>query len=128
MARVTSIWINVATFLLALAWQGHAAAAGPTPSASTETHSTTVHFADLNLDQPAAVAALYQRINAAAGQVCGEPRLTGSHFVSSDWVRCVSQAVDRAVITLDRPELNAYHQTHIPSHTVATIARPDSRS
>jgi UrcA family protein len=124
MSRITGIWINATVFLLAAAWQGDAAAATPAPRAGTDANSVVVHFADLNLDQPAGVATLYRRINFAAGHVCGEPYRTGSHVISDDWSNCVTQAVHRAVLALDRPTLNAYHRAHIfPPYRGTTIAQ-----
>jgi UrcA family protein len=124
MSRVASIWVNTTASLLAAAWQADAAAAAPAPPAGADVHTVVIHFADLNLEQPAAIATLHRRISVAAEHVCGEPRLTGSRFISDDWRRCVTQAVDQAVSALDRPTLSAYHRTHIlPSHPGATIAR-----
>jgi UrcA family protein len=113
MSNRTGIWINAAVVLLAGAWQCDALAAPEAPTAR-DVNQTTVHFGDLNIDQPAGAAVLYRRIQYAAQRVCGEPQLTGSHVVSPDWRRCVAQAVDRAVVAVDRPALTAYHRVHTP--------------
>jgi UrcA family protein len=124
MSRVAGIWINATVALVAGAWLSDAAAAAPVPVAGADVQTTTVHFADLNLDQPAGVASLYRRITVAADRVCGEPYLTGSHVVSDGWRVCVTQAVDRAVLVLDRPTLSAYHRAHmLPAYTGTTITQ-----
>jgi UrcA family protein len=122
MSRIASKLIHVTAALLAVASQAHAAA--PASIAKPDTYSMTVHFADLNLDRPAGITALYRRLNWAAERDCGEPRLTGSHVISPQWQRCVTQAVDAAVAVLDRPALTAYHraQTKQPDQN-GTIAR-----
>jgi len=110
MSRATSKLIYAVATVLVAASQAHAAA--PPSVANQDTFSTTVHFADLNLDQPTDVTALYRRLNIAAERDCGEPRLTGSHVISPHWHDCVAQAVDGAVLALDRPALTAYHRAH----------------
>jgi UrcA family protein len=111
MSNKTGIAINAALMLLAGAWQCDALAAPQAPSARDE--QITVHFGDLNLDQTAGAAVLYRRIEHAAERVCGEPQLTGTHQVSPNWRRCVAQAVDRAVVAVDRPALTAYHRVRV---------------
>ncbi|MDB6086923.1 MAG: hypothetical protein JWN43_4804 [Gammaproteobacteria bacterium] len=106
MSRTASILTRFTVALLAAAPQVHAAA----PAADPDTHSTIVHFADLNLDKPAGIVTLYRRLTVAAERDCGEPQLTGSRVISPFWQRCVSQAVDGAVLALDRPALTAYHR------------------
>jgi UrcA family protein len=107
MSRTTSKLIHITAALLAAASQVHAAAPA---QLNPDTHSMIVHFADLNLDRPAGIATLYRRLNTAAERDCGEPRLTGSHVISSDWQNCVSKAVNQAVLALDRPAVTAYHR------------------
>jgi UrcA family protein len=95
-----------------------AATAAPSP------RSLTVHFADLDLNRPADVAMLYHRIKVAAARVCGPRELGGPHIASTDFYHCVTDTVDRAVSTLDRPVLTAYHQGHgVPSIGPRKIAR-----
>src|SRR5216684_8848694 len=103
MSNRTGIWIKAALLLLAGAWQCAALAAAPAAPTARDVEQITVHFGDLNIDQTAGAAVLYRRIQLAAEQVCGEPQLTGSHMVSPVWRRCVAQAVDGAVVALDRP-------------------------
>jgi UrcA family protein len=122
MSRTASKLIHVTAAFLAVASQVHAAA--PAPIANQDTHSITVHFADLNLDQPAGITTLYRRLNSAAERDCGEPRLTGSHVISASWQKCVARAIDEAVLAVDRPALTAYHRAQTrQSDQNRTVAR-----
>ena len=112
MSSRASIWVNAAVLLLAAAWQCDALAAASNAPAAGDVGQTTVHFGDLNLERPADAAVLYRRIRHAAERVCGEPQVTGSRTVSSSWSSCVRQAVDHAVLAVDRPALTAYHRVH----------------
>jgi len=111
MSNKAAIWINAALVLMAGAWQCDALAAPKAPSAQ-DVDQTTVHFDDLDIDRTAGAAVLYRRIQGAAERVCGEPQLIGSRQVSPSWRRCVAQAVDRAVVAVDRPALTDYHRVH----------------
>ena len=112
MSSKAGILIRVAVLLLAGAWQCDVLAAAPKSLAAEDVNQTTVHFDDLNVDHPAGAAVLYRRIQHAAVRVCGDPQLPGSRFESRVWRRCVTQAVDRAVVALDRPALTAYYREH----------------
>lgn len=112
MVSKAGMWINAAVLVLAGAWQCDALAAASKAPAAADVDQTTVHFEDLNIDRPAGTAALYRRIRHAAERVCGDPQQTGSRFLSPSWGSCVAQAVDRAVVALDRPALTAYHREH----------------
>jgi len=86
--------------------------------------SITVHFGDLDLSRPTDVAKLYRRIQIAAGHVCGPHEMGGPHIASRVYYRCVTDAIDRTISTLDRDALSAYHQAHgTPSMRDQTIAR-----
>ena len=111
MSNRTGIWIKAALLLLAGAWQCDALAA-PGAAAAGDVGQITVHFGDLNINQTAGVTVLYKRIRQAAERVCGEPQLPGSHVVSLDWRRCVAEAIDQAVVSVDRPALTAYYRVH----------------
>jgi UrcA family protein len=87
------------------------AATSKVPSAG-DVGQITVHFGDLNLDQPAGAAALYRRIRLAAERVCGDPLPPGSLIPSHFWRSCVAQAIERSVIAVDRPALTAYYRGH----------------
>lgn len=112
MSRKTRISITAAMLCLAAAWQCDALAAESKAPAVGE--QTTVHFEDLNVDRPAGAAVLYRRIKWAAERVCGEPKVTGSFMISKYWRSCVAEAIDRAVLAVDRPALTAYHRVHTP--------------
>jgi UrcA family protein len=109
MSSKASIWINVAVALLAGAWQVDAAAAEAPASADV---SRTVHFDDLDVNHAAGAAVLYQRIRHAAQEVCGDPHLPGSYMISRSWASCVADAVNRAVVAVDRPAVTAYYRLH----------------
>jgi len=72
--------------------------------------SNAVNFADLNLNSPAGVSALYQRIERAADRVCELPRETHQLKIEFDLKTCKSQATDRAVFQLGLPALSALHR------------------
>ena len=109
MSNRTGIWIKAALLLLAGAWQCDALA-GPEAPTAQDVEQITVHFGDLNIDRSTGVAILYRRIRHAAEHVCGEPHWPDSHMVSASWRKCVAQAVDRAVVAVDRPALTDYHR------------------
>ncbi len=102
------IWISAAALLLAVTWQCDALAAAD--QAGENLPQTTVHFGDLNLDQPSDVATLYRRIRLAAESVCGERLLPGHFIISPHWRGCVAQAVQRAIASVNRPALTAYYR------------------
>src|SRR5208283_6153357 len=104
--------VSAAALLLAMACQCDALAAAATAPAGENVPQTTVHFGDLNLDQPSGVAILYHRIRLAAESVCGERHLPGTYTMSADWRRCTAQAVARAIAALDRPTVTAYYRVH----------------
>ena len=80
------------------------AAQGAAPT--DDTHSTTVQFADLDLDRDAGISRLYVRIRGAARRVCesqlNDPLATPTYGV------CVKRAVSAAVGRIDSPRLSAY--------------------
>jgi UrcA family protein len=121
MSRKPKIWINATVLLLAGAWQCGAFAS--TPPAGEEVRRIVVRFGDLNLEQPAGVAVLYRRLKLAAKQVCGESEPPGSAITSAAWRACEAQAVDRAVVTVDRPSLTAYYREHTASGYETLTAR-----
>jgi len=111
MYPITKYALAAAAAVTLTLWQ--AAALGGSLSGSSEsTQQITVRYADLDLAQPQDVKVLYHRIKLAAGLACGEREVTGSHLPLPSWERCVSLAVDSAVVRLDRPALNAYHRAH----------------
>src|SRR5260370_26780461 len=80
-------------------------------------HSTTVHYADLNLNKTAGVAVLYRRITAAGSRVCGQRALTGSNYPLPEYTSCCNEAIATAVARVDHPQLIAYY------HAQATRSR-----
>ena len=82
------------------AFAGQAAEPAPT---------RVVDYADLNLDSPAGISALYRRIRNAAHVVCdfsGDTRRLVDH---GDQVECRSRATERAVAQVGLPALKALH-------------------
>jgi UrcA family protein len=76
-------------------------------AAPDDTFSTTVRFADLDLNREAGIAKLYLRIKGAARHVCyqqaeEQPDAAQSYFV------CVKHTVATAVARIDRPMLSDY--------------------
>jgi UrcA family protein len=68
-----------------------------------------VHFADLDLSHSAGVAVLYQRIRAAAHEVC-QPLSERDLTLRAASRSCVVDAVDQAVSDIHSPALSRYHQ------------------
>jgi UrcA family protein len=90
-------------------------------------HSTTVHYADLNLNKTTGVATLYRRITVAASRVCGQRALTGSNYPLPEYTRCYSEAIATAVARVDRPQLTAYYHEQASRSRSQTIASAPSR-
>jgi UrcA family protein len=82
------------------------AMAGPPDSGVRQ---QTVKFADLNLDRPEGIIALYTRLHSAASKVCdGDPKFRS----------CVADSIQRAVTSVGNSKLTAYYS--------AKIGRPTS--
>lgn len=84
-------------------------AADQTAAATANLSQRTVRFADLNLSDPSDVSQLYKRLLQAARRVCG------THTVPlalnpPQKRECRTDAVARAVRTLDQPLLTAHHE------------------
>lgn len=78
----------------------------------------TVRFADLDINHPAGAAVLYQRIRAAAHEVCratSERDLAVAELTRS----CVQDAIARAVTEVNAPKLSQYHATETSLLVVA---------
>jgi UrcA family protein len=112
MSSKTGIRVTAAMVFLAAAWQCDAIAADFKAPGVDVVGQATVHFGDLDVDRPAGAAVLYRRIQMAAERVCGEPQQVGSFMISGVWRACVAQAIDRAVVAVDRPALTAYYRVH----------------
>jgi UrcA family protein len=82
--------------------------------ADDQVRSETVKFADLNVNTPAGVGALYERIHSAARRVCSE---TGSDpFLPVAAAACARKAEAQAIETLGLPPLTAYYQMKTGNH------------
>jgi UrcA family protein len=75
---------------------------------SNDPPKRVVHFADLDLNHSAGVAALYGRIRFAAREVCGPVQDRVLHSTVGT-ARCVTQAIARAVADVNVPTLTSYH-------------------
>jgi UrcA family protein len=90
---------------LALAFTVNAVA-----SPTDEPRSITVRFAELDLSKPAGAKVLYSRIKHAASIVCGGH---GSPDAYRYYRQCYSDAVTRAVQSINSPLLTAMHGKEI---------------
>ena len=102
---------GVATVALLVCSQQSFAAAAVTESGRSRAVST----ADLDLNRPAGVATLYQRIQATAQKVCREEALEfrrdTQSFAPVSWRKsCVAQAIDGAVADAGNVRLSALHR------------------
>ena len=112
MSNRVGFWIYAAVLVVAGAWQSNVFAAASKAPRADDVEQVTVHFGDLNLDQPAGAAALYRRIRNAAEHVCGAPQKPGTNIPSLSWRSCVADSIKRSVIAVDRPALTAYYRSH----------------
>jgi UrcA family protein len=77
-------------------------------------HEVVVKFGDLNLERTEGIAVLYQRLQAAATQVCqppASPRDLGAIMISA---RCVANATARAIVSVNIPALTSYYKSQNP--------------
>jgi UrcA family protein len=85
----------------------------------------SVSFADLNIDRPEGVAALYGRIRQAADSVCAVFQSRELKAMSASR-ECVHAAVSRAVSSVQLPALTAYANSKMgqtPGIVVASRGR-----
>jgi len=76
-----------------------------------EAPSVTVRYHDLNLNSREGIASLYQRIRAAAVNVCESvegPQLVNRVFWR-EWNACINHAVANAVHDVHNEKLSAFH-------------------
>jgi len=78
--------------------------------ADAAARSVRVSYADLNLATDQGIAALYSRLQAAAGSVCGPEPSAREILQSSDWTHCREDALSRAIGNVDHPGLTALYQ------------------
>lgn len=88
--------------------------------------STTVRFADLNLESPEGARALYSRIRSAAGSLCGEQFSLWDGNRSREWKDCYRTTIERAVVQLNRPVLTAVHRDSIRGSQAPIVERGDA--
>jgi UrcA family protein len=84
---------------------------------------TTIHLADLSLERPADVAAMYQRINLAAEQVCRQHALNGADVVSRGYGYCVADTVEKVVSNINRAPLTNFSRQNKQVMMASTAAR-----
>jgi len=100
----SSTLIRCAAILLAGVPFGSALAAdGPAEP------SKAIKYSDLNLNTSVGVAALYQRIERAASEVCQLPQGTKQLKIESEIKACRADSVDRAIVQVNLPALSALH-------------------
>lgn len=75
-----------------------------------EVPAVTVRYHDLNLDNRDGVATLYERIHAAAVDVCrsAEGSQLANRAFWSEWNACINHAVENAVRVVHNDNLSAY--------------------
>jgi UrcA family protein len=89
---------------------------------SVSTDQKTVKYADLDLSTSAGAAALYGRIKAAAGDICGSLD-HGSLASKVLYHHCVDRGVEAAVAKVDRPALYAVYVAKSPAKPVRFASR-----
>jgi UrcA family protein len=80
---------------------------GASPGWAGAPPSTTVRFADLDLNTSAGANALYHRIRVAAKDVCGPHGPSSVEY--ADWLGCVDGATGDAVRAVHSPLLTALY-------------------
>jgi len=97
-----------------------AALAAPALARSDDPKQVTISTADLNLDHPAGVDALYSRIRGAAREVCRGAEGRGVAMQMA-WRSCMKEAVDGAVASAHNDALASLH-TEKSSRSTSTVA------
>ena len=88
-----------------------------TRAPSTPAASVSVTYADLDLSQPAGAQQLYRRLQRASRTVCGSVD-QANLAAYLRWQDCYSDALQRAVLRVNAPQLLALYRTdpHTTSH------------
>lgn len=107
--RVPLAFATAALFAFAVASGAHA---------NEQVRAETVKFADLNVDSPSGVQALYDRIHAAAKRVCSD----SDPFQSIPARACARKAEAGAIQKLGLPQLTAFYQTKTGAQPQPLIA------
>jgi UrcA family protein len=79
------------------------------PSFAEET-GKTVSYADLDLNNPADVAIVYERIQDAARMVCKDSSAPWDGQATKHFNQCMQDTVDAAVQDIDNFHLTALHE------------------
>jgi|HubBroStandDraft_1064217.scaffolds.fasta_scaffold212259_2 UrcA family protein len=113
----------IATLVGALWLTGQASLtlADPPKGAPPVEKSTTVRFADLNLESPEGAHALYSRIRSAAESLCGEQFSLWDGNRSREWQDCYRTTIERAVVQLNRPVLTSVHREAVQGPHPASV-------
>jgi len=82
----------------------------PASPAVAADYGKKVTFDDLDLDQPADVRAMYERIRAAARFVCRHDLYPWDGQWASHYKNCIEGAVDKAVRNVNNVSLTALHE------------------
>jgi UrcA family protein len=117
--RARIVLVTVAASSLSIVSGVHAANAPAEPVPQR----ITVQFADLDLNRSADVAALYERINLAAEQVCHQRALNGSYVLSPRYEHCVSDTVQKAVVHVNHPSLTGFYKDRAPMRVASATLR-----
>ncbi len=102
------------TFTALIAVVGFTALMGANAEAATpsDVPAEAVRYTQPDAANTRDVAILYDRIDAAAGRVCGQRLAPGSAFVSRPWRQCVQSAMRTAVGDINTPALTIYAAAH----------------
>jgi UrcA family protein len=121
MTMKTSIRIQLVTRCAGLALIGGAVLSSHVLAGEpSDPPSITVKFADLNLQTPAGVEALYKRIHSAAIQVCDSGVGRNLLILTSDR-KCAATAETQAIEKVHNAALSAFYQRKVgrPNDLVA---------
>ena len=86
-----------------------------------ETSTTTVHFADLDLNSHYGAQHLFLRLKNAAVSVCGDANDPVAFDERIGILQCQQKAVEQAVARIDRPLLTAIFAQRFP-HEPAIVS------
>lgn len=101
-----------------------AALCGVSGVQAEELPSAQVQYADLNLQNPAGVQALYARLGIAAAQVCESYSASAKELARSRaYKACIVEAVARAVAQINHIELNRYADEGTSARARSRLAR-----
>jgi UrcA family protein len=108
----TSIRIRLAARCLGLALIGGAVLSSHVLAGEPSGPSITVKFADLNLQTPAGVEALYKRIHRAATQVCDSGGDRNLSILTYDR-KCAVATETQAIEKVNNAALSAFYQRKV---------------